>query len=595
MLSLRFFVVVFFSLTIGAGRAFAQDSPKQQKGRMESNSTLLKEALDNNDDRKAALAYEGLAKEYISKKDYEKAEKYYLKAKEAFSKLNKSDEDVARVTRGLAKAQEAQHKEGEAIQNFEQSSNSSNYSNTRKLNTNDAQRLRNNANPDFQEQSLKDNITILEQEGKQSEVAESYKQLGDIQVQQNNLPEALQNYKAAIAQTSDPQEMVELNKQIADVYTSGGEIDKAIEVQKQLLSAPELNKDVPSKIKQIQNLAAFYNQHNDTEQALTLLKESYELALKENRTVDAKNSLEALVKIYNQIGTPQKSIEIYQSFLNRLENLLLADSSLVDVKLLQATEEKIQQLENEKGLKDQLIEKKNKFNYFLIFSSLLLLLFVGLVGRALYAIKIKNKKIALQSLRREMNPHFIFNSLNSINQFISQNNELAANKYLTSYSTLMRQMMENSNKDFISLSNELELIKKYLALEHQRFTDKFDYTIEVAEDIDTDTVEVANMIIQPHLENAVWHGLRYRESKGKLEVRFFIKNGILTVIIEDNGIGLTKSKALKTNNQKSHVSRGLNNTNERIALLNKLYHKNIKCTVEEREKPEEGTRVKCEM
>ncbi len=95
-----------------------------------------------------------------------------------------------------------------------------------------------------------------------------------------------------------------------------------------------------------------------------------------------------------------------------------------------------------------------------------------------------------------MNPHFIFNSLNSVNQFIAQNNELEANKYLTSYSNLMRNMMETSNKDFISLSNELEQIKKYLDLEHLRFQDKFEYELEVDEQLDGDVSFGSDMLIQ---------------------------------------------------------------------------------------------------
>src|SRR5690606_8044406 len=135
-------------------------------------------------------------------------------------------------------------------------------------------------------------------------------------------------------------------------------------------------------------------------------------------------------------------------------------------------------------------------------------------------IKTKNKEIALQSLRREMNPHFIFNSLNSVNHFIAQNNELEANKFLTSYSNLMRNTMENSNKDFVTLSNEISNLKKYLELEHLRFRDKFDYKISVDDNLDPDSTWLPNMIIQPHLENAIWHGLRYKEQKGLLTLNF---------------------------------------------------------------------------
>jgi LytS/YehU family sensor histidine kinase len=282
---------------------------------------------------------------------------------------------------------------------------------------------------------------------------------------------------------------------------------------------------------------------------------------------------------------------LYEQFFENFEKLIRSDTTLIDAKTFQITEDKIRQLEKEKTLKDELISKKNTFNYFLIGSVVLLLLLFLFIVKALYSIKIKNKEIALQSLRREMNPHFIFNSLNSVNQFISENKELEANKYLTSYSNLMRNMMENSNKDFISLDKEVEQLKKYLDLEHLRFQDKFDFEIIVDEALDAERVFVPNMILQPHLENAIWHGLRYLNEKGFLSLRFDLKGGKINVTIEDNGIGLTKSRELKTTNQKIYESRGLNNTKERIDLLNELYKKNISFKISEKTGEEKGTVV----
>ncbi|MNX59948.1 Sensor histidine kinase YpdA [compost metagenome] len=305
----------------------------------------------------------------------------------------------------------------------------------------------------------------------------------------------------------------------------------------------------------------------------------------------AKNSLEQLIKEYNAKGNGDKSIELYENFFENFETLIKSDNSLVDSKVFQVTEDRIKHLEKEKALKDELISKKNTFNYFLLGSVLLMILLFVFIVKALYSIKTKNKKIALQSLRREMNPHFIFNSLNSVNQFISENNELEANKYLTSYSNLMRNMMENSNKDFVSLNNEVEQLKKYLDLEHLRFNEKFDYDITIDEALDGDAVFVPNMLLQPHLENAIWHGLRYKEGKGFLKLDFKLKNNLIKVTIDDNGIGLKKSQELKTTNQKVHESRGVTNTRERISLLNELYKKNITFEISEKESPETGTRV----
>ena len=217
-----------------------------------------------------------------------------------------------------------------------------------------------------------------------------------------------------------------------------------------------------------------------------------------------------------------------------------------------------------------------------------------LIVKALFSIRKRNKQIALQSLRREMNPHFIFNSLNSVNQFIANNNEREANKYLTSYSNLMRNIMENSNKDYVTLSVEIDQLKKYLELEKLRFSDKFEYQIEIDPQLNADTVMVPNMIIQPNLENAIWHGLRYKNSSGLLKLKFHKNGNKSAVTIEDNGIGLTESKKIKTKNQMLHESLGLKNVQERIRLLNDIYKSDIRFDIKEKTGAETGVLVQIE-
>jgi hypothetical protein len=362
-------------------------------------------------------------------------------------------------------------------------------------------------------------------------------------------------------------------------------------VQQNLLAKQEVQENLPTRISQIRQLADLYVKNKQENEALPLLQQSYELALREYRTLDAKQSLEQISAILLQRGDRNRSLDLHREFLSVLDSLLLADPSIVDSKLWAATEEKIAQLEEEKSLQDQLISRQNRLNYVLLGSSALLLVFLIAISRALRAIRVKNKKIALQSLRREMNPHFVFNSLNSLNQFIAQHNELEANKYLSAYSHLMRGIMEHSNKDFVALSDELDMLKQYLALERLRFPDKLDYEIQIAEDIDPDQEQIPNMMIQPHLENAVWHGLRYREDKGLLLLRIDKREGRLLIGIDDNGIGLTRSEALKTVNQRRYTSRGLSNTRERIQLINEIYGTTISLNIRGKTPPETGTLV----
>jgi LytS/YehU family sensor histidine kinase len=301
-----------------------------------------------------------------------------------------------------------------------------------------------------------------------------------------------------------------------------------------------------------------------------------------------------LANYYEKNKDNLKVVKLYKDFDSKLEFLISKDSSLVNKQIFNLNEKKISQLEKDKTLKDELIIRKNRYNYVLTGSIFLLLLLLAIIIKAWISIKKRNLRIALQSLRREMNPHFIFNSLNSVNQFIAENNELEANKYLTSYSNLMRNMMENSNKDYVILNTEIEQLKKYLELEKLRFADKFEYQIEVDENIDKESDMVPNMIIQPNLENAIWHGLRYKESKGLLKLIFRKEENKTVIRIEDNGIGLQESKNIKTKNQKLHESRGLKNVEERIHLLNKLYKKNILFEIKEKSGIESGVIVRIE-
>lgn len=586
---------LFFLVLLVPQRMTAQAIPdkKMEKSSTKISKTAeeLSKSLDDNDESKIAQNYEKLANEFLNNGDNAKAEEYYKRALNSYTKL-KLTEDKTRVTRSLAKAQENQKNFGSAIKNYEKAGSLTKDAVEEKINLNDANRLKNQSDPASQADYVDSNIGLLKKENKKGEVKEAYVQKAQNSLQLNDKKVAIESYNKALDYTKNkPEEAIKIKNEIAKVYAEDNQFDKALLISEKILAEARKNKDYTTEIKQLQSLSSLYFEKKEPEKAISSLKEAYDLSFQKGNSAEAKKSLSSLVKYYKTKGQDKESMALYEQFFENFDKLIHSDTTLIDAKTFQITEEKIRQLEKEKTLKDELISKKNTFNYFLIGSvGLLLLLFLFIV-KALYSIKIKNKEIALQSLRREMNPHFIFNSLNSVNQFISENKELEANKYLTSYSNLMRNMMENSNKDFISLDKEVEQLKKYLDLEHLRFEDKFDFEITVDDSLDPERVFVPNMILQPHLENAIWHGLRYLDKKGFLSLRFDVKNGKIIVTIEDNGIGLTKSRELKTTNQKIYESRGLNNTKERIALLNELYKKEITFRIVEKEGLESGTIV----
>ncbi len=186
--------------------------------------------------------------------------------------------------------------------------------------------------------------------------------------------------------------------------------------------------------------------------------------------------------------------------------------------------------------------------------------------------EIKSKMLVLeqQSLNSSMNRHFIFNALNSIQYYINRQDRLSANRYLSSFAKLIRKNLDSSQVNFTSLADELERLELYLEIENMRFKDKFDYTINVTESIDEEVVKIPSMLLQPYLENSIWHGILPQDKPGKINVDID-KNelGQMEIRIKDNGIGITTSQALK-NGKAAHISKGMNITSGRIELLRKI-------------------------
>jgi uncharacterized membrane-anchored protein YhcB (DUF1043 family) len=215
------------------------------------------------------------------------------------------------------------------------------------------------------------------------------------------------------------------------------------------------------------------------------------------------------------------------------------------------------------------------------FWPLLALLFVGcIIGIARNRIKkIRQKEkletginrqiaeLEMKALRSQMNPHFIFNSLNSIHKYIWENKQDDASEYLTKFSKLMRLILENSACKSISLTREIEALSLYTELEHRRSNNKFDYQLSISPLVNADEIEVPPMIFQPYIENAVWHGLAQKEGKGNLTINFDRQGSYLICTIDDDGIGRAKAAEIKKQKQSFHRSIAMTVTAERLNLI----------------------------
>jgi len=236
---------------------------------------------------------------------------------------------------------------------------------------------------------------------------------------------------------------------------------------------------------------------------------------------------------------------------------------------------------------------------FRIIVPLLLIFFIaGMIWLYIRQIKQKAEQqqdtLRLRSLQGQMNPHFIFNSLNSINYFISKNDALSANRYIADFSKLIRSILYNFSSDYISLNKEIESIEEYLKIEHLRFGDKFNYKVSYDSDIlSSGNLQVSPGLVQPFVENAIWHGIRgLTNRKGNVKVIFEVNKDKVICTVEDDGIGRAGTEKVKTPGDKKK-SKGISIVSERMRIINNLTKSNHQILINDLcpDKNETGTRV----
>jgi hypothetical protein len=227
--------------------------------------------------------------------------------------------------------------------------------------------------------------------------------------------------------------------------------------------------------------------------------------------------------------------------------------------------------------------------WFVTLSVLLVLcVFIWLVQRRINSIRRKEREksesikrmaeLELQSLRAQLNPHFMFNSLNAIQELILKEENEKSQTYLARFAKLLRMLLENADKPFIPLQTEIDFLQLYLSLEKLRIPDLL-FSIDVDRAVDTEKTMIPNMILQPYIENAIWHGLSHKENDKQLQVRIKQSKGTTQYEIEDSGVGRQRSAELKSLYRKEHKSKGMELLSKRFKLLSKEYGSDIETSV----------------
>ena len=421
------------------------------------------------------------------------------------------------------------------------------------------------------------------------------------------------------AKAQNPRRAVQEFEKVADFYNQQSRYPEEIALRKQSLEqlkslnegAPESESDSISTQGVNYKIASAYIAQDQNDLAIPFLSESIKEADNQGDLVVQKDATRKLSEVYRDRGDFKKALDLYQQYVTLVDTLYIRKEQELSQaarfsREISESQNRINSLEQERELsrskyelaltEQRLTEEINKRQQWIIYSLIFGLLLTGLAAFFYYRSnrqqQLANYLLALKGLRTQMNPHFIFNALNSVNNYIAKNDERAANRYLSDFSVLMRRVLENSEKDLIALSEEIELLELYLKLEHTRFPDKFDYSIEVAPDLDVEAFEIPPMLLQPFLENAVWHGLRYKDDKGllKVQIRPLLSDAI-SIEVTDNGIGRKQSARLKTKNQRQQKSRGMGNIAKRISILNQMYGDRISVEVSDLRADGSGTRV----
>jgi tetratricopeptide (TPR) repeat protein len=451
---------------------------------------------------------------------------------------------------------------------------------------------------------------LEEQRSNQKGIATANTMKGEVYLQQNKPAQAITSYKKAekIAdETNDAELKSKSLRNQGKVYRQSRQYEQELDVRQQSLEISGSASNEEEQAEDNLQLGELYLETAQPARAVPYIERSIALSDRSGNIEKKSEALKALSEAYDQQGDYNKALISYKEYARTIDSLYARRERKLEANLevVANVSRKLQRidlleqdyeisrktmvlLEKEHHVKARELRIQKWITYGLVILVLGLAVSTLLIYRSALQKRKANLLLALRSLRSQMNPHFIFNSLNSVNSYIASNNERMANKYLSDFSMLMRSVLENSKHDFVPLTSELEVIKLYLKLEHSRFADKFEYVLDIDERIPGTELHIPPMLIQPYIENAVWHGLRYMEEKGKLEVELRLDSNCLLARVADNGIGRKRSMEIKTKHQQNGSSTGMRNTKSRLEIINEIYKMEYEVDIQDLD-PEKGS------
>lgn len=425
--------------------------------------------------------------------------------------------------------------------------------------------------------------------GNKRGLAVNYQNLGECLEAQGKLEEALASYKTSLdydRQLGSERGMVICNNSIAQIYIKQGKPREAHKLLRETLAAAEATSDrhITSSVHinlgwALMDLGRYEEARNTL---LKGLKESEDYNLLQNIAL-SYNLLSALSQTR---GRFQEALEYYKKS-EEYDNKVTNDLNLTyvnDIIMRYDAEKKNNQIEM-LAKENEIVKLHLKRNQnTLLLSALMVALFsvILYILYRQYQLKSDKKLLTLEQsmLRSQMNPHFLFNSLNSIKLYIINNEKKNAVHYLNKFSKLIRKILEASSVKEIALAEELETVELYMNIENIRFNDEILFEISVDEGIDTHLVKIPSLILQPFLENALWHGLSSKEGEKRIHLHVSRKRKtFINITITDNGVGREESEKLKERRVLKRKSVGIDITRERLANFSKDFQNSFQVDI----------------
>lgn len=403
--------------------------------------------------------------------------------------------------------------------------------------------------------------------GNKGLIAQIYASFGSVYLHQSNYTEALKSYTAAVKIFQE----TGVNDNLADAYINIGDI-----LARQ--AALEKNQETRNK-KYIE--------------AIQIINKGLSLARNTGAKENIKFGYRVLSDVYKGIYDYKKALE-YNDLYVKIKDSIVNNETTRKLEQLRTQYEVEKSVEEEKiknqaALAEQKAELKRK-NELLITGFALLAIITFFIAilirqrnqrkRAIDKAETGHKmaELELQSLRAQLNPHFMFNSLNAIQDLIVNENNDKSHLYLSRFSKLLRMLLDNASQPFVSVKQEIDFLELYLSLENLRIPD-LQFSIEKDPKINTEERMIPNMMLQPYIENAIWHGLSNKKGDRRLQIRIHENSNATEFEIEDNGIGRKKAAELKKLYRQGHHSKGMELLSKRFSLLSKEYGAAIHTTV----------------